>query len=158
VISIIGARTKELVILQEQMNQCSDKVFVTTDDGSYGRKGLVTDVLKDLIEDKATEVRAVYTAGPVIMMQAVAEATRPSGISTIVSLNPIMVDGTGMCGGCRVTVGGKVKFACVDGPEFDGHQVDFAELMSRLETYRTQEQNQLGHYKAQCKCKNGTKV
>lgn len=132
--TIIGARSKEMVILEEEMRACSDDVFITTDDGSYGRKGFVTDQLRDFLTGLAP-VHAVYAIGPLPMMKAVASVTRPSGIATLVSLNTIMVDGTGMCGGCRVTVGGQMRFACVDGPEFDAHQVDFDELMMRNRTY-----------------------
>jgi ferredoxin--NADP+ reductase len=134
VYTIIGGRTRELVILEEEMKQCSKEVFTTTDDGSYGRRGLVTDALRDLL-DGQTGIRAVYAIGPLPMMKAVSNLTRPYGVHTLVSLNTIMVDGTGMCGGCRVTVGGQMKFACVDGPEFDGHTVDFDELMMRNRTY-----------------------
>ena len=150
VTSIIGARSKDLVLLEDLLTATSDAVIVTTDDGSYGRKGLVTNALADLIADDATPVDAVYCAGPVIMMKFVAETTRPHKIPTIVSLNPIMVDGTGMCGGCRVTVGGETKFACVDGPEFDGHLVDYDELMDRLTTYKTHETAAMEAH--QCKC------
>jgi ferredoxin--NADP+ reductase len=132
--TIIGGRSKELVILEEEMKACSDAVYVTTDDGSYGRKGLVTDQLKDLL-DGPSGIHAVYAIGPLPMMKAVSNLTRPYRVKTFVSLNTIMVDGTGMCGGCRVTVDGKMKFACVDGPEFDGHQVDFDELMMRNRSY-----------------------
>jgi len=155
IISIIGARTKELLIMQEQLGSVSDKLILTTDDGSSGKKGLVTDALRELIDDSAVNVDAVYCAGPVIMMKAVANLTRSYNIPTIVSLNPIMVDGTGMCGGCRVTVGGKTKFACVDGPEFDGHEVDFDELMDRLKTYQNQENTSLDTFKQQHQCKIG---
>ncbi|HXF99511.1 MAG TPA: sulfide/dihydroorotate dehydrogenase-like FAD/NAD-binding protein [Bacteroidota bacterium] len=134
IFSIIGGRTKELVILEKEMRECSKELFITTDDGSYGRKGLVTDQLKDLL-DGGYGIRAVYAIGPLPMMKAVAALTKGYGIHTLVSLNAIMVDGTGMCGGCRVTVGGQMKFACVDGPEFDAHQVDFDELMMRNRTY-----------------------
>ncbi len=147
IISIIGARTKELLILEELAASVSDRLILTTDDGSAGMKGLVTDALKMLLEEDETNVDAVYCAGPVIMMKHVSEVTKPLNIRTIVSLNPVMVDGTGMCGGCRVTVGGKRKFACVDGPEFDGHEVDFDELMDRLTTYRDHEQKTLKRYK-----------
>jgi ferredoxin--NADP+ reductase len=126
IVSIIGARTKELVILEQLLGSVSDQLIVITDDGSSGKKGLVTDALRELVENPQTKVDAVYCAGPVIMMKAVAELTRPMNIPTIVSLNPVMVDGTGMCGGCRVTIDGKRKFACVDGPEFDGHKVDLS--------------------------------
>ncbi len=134
VFTIIGGRSGELVILEDEMKQCSHEVFVTTDDGSHGRKGLVTDQLKDLLESPGA-VNAVFAIGPLPMMKAVAAVTRPYGVHTLVSLNTIMVDGTGMCGGCRVTVGGQMKFACVDGPEFDGHLVDFDELMMRNRSY-----------------------
>jgi ferredoxin--NADP+ reductase len=139
VLTIIGGRSRELVILEREMGGCSDAVFVTTDDGSYGRKGLVTDQLKDLL-DGGDPIAAVYAIGPLPMMKAVATLTRPYGVHTLASLNTIMVDGTGMCGGCRVTVNGQMKFACVDGPEFDAHQVDFDELMMRNRTYRDLEQ------------------
>ena len=133
VYSIIGARTKDLLICEEQMREASDFLHVTTDDGSYQRKGFVTDVLKDLLEGE--KIDFVLAIGPVPMMRAVCEVTRPYGIKTMVSLNPIMLDGTGMCGGCRVTIDGETKFACVDGPEFDGHQVDFNELTKRQGMY-----------------------
>ena len=132
--TIIGARTRELVILEPEMREFSDGVYVTTDDGSYARKGFVTDQLKELL-DGPSGIKAVYAIGPLPMMKAVSNLTRPYGVTTLVSLNTIMVDGTGMCGGCRVTVGGQMRFACVDGPEFDGHQVDFDELMMRNRTY-----------------------
>jgi ferredoxin--NADP+ reductase len=132
--SIIGARTRELVILEEELKEISGNVFVTTDDGSYARKGFVTDQLKDLL-DGPSDIRAVYAIGPLPMMKAVSKLTAGYGITTYVSLNTIMVDGTGMCGGCRVTINGEMKFACVDGPEFEGHQVDFDELMMRNRTY-----------------------
>lgn len=152
VISIIGARTKELIILEKLLASVSDRLIVTTDDGSAGMKGFVTDALKMLVDEDETSVDAVYCAGPVIMMKAVSQLTRPLRIPTIVSLNPIMVDGTGMCGGCRVTVAGERKFACVDGPEFNAHEVDFDELMDRLTTYRQDEQEALKKYKEH-KCK-----
>jgi len=134
VLTIIGARSKDLVILEKEMAGCSDEVFVTTDDGSYARRGFVTDQLKDLI-DGPYGVKAVYAIGPLPMMKAVSDLTRAYKVETLVSLNTIMVDGTGMCGGCRVTVDGQMKFACVDGPEFDAHKVDFDELMMRNRTY-----------------------
>ncbi|MFH1419792.1 MAG: sulfide/dihydroorotate dehydrogenase-like FAD/NAD-binding protein [Planctomycetota bacterium] len=137
--SITGGRTKEFVVLEEELKKVSDVVYACTDDGSYGFKGTVADKLVELMNDKTRRIGAVYTAGPVPMMKAIAELTRPTGIKTIVSLNPIMVDGTGMCGGCRVSIGKETKFACVDGPEFDGHQVDFTELADRLTAYRDQE-------------------
>jgi ferredoxin/flavodoxin---NADP+ reductase len=132
VTTILGARSRDRVLLAAEL-AAQGRVVVCTEDGSTGRRGLVTDALPDVLDEGAA---AVYAAGPVPMMRAVAELTRPLGIPTIVSLNPIMVDGTGMCGGCRVTVGGRMRFACVDGPEFDGHEVDFDELADRLTTYR----------------------
>lgn len=135
VITIIGGRSEPFVILRNELAEFSKKVLVTTEDGSLGMKGFVTQALAPLLEDTAKKPNVVYAVGPLPMMAAVAKQTEPFGVKTIVSLNPIMVDGTGMCGGCRVTVGGEVKFACVDGPEFDGHKVDFKELASRLNTY-----------------------
>lgn len=132
VTTVLGARSRQRVILEDELAKLGP-VLVCTEDGSYGHRGLVTAVLPEVLASR--EVAAVYAAGPVRMMQAVAELTRPLGIRTIVSLNPIMVDGTGMCGGCRVTVAGTMRFACVDGPEFDGHEVDFDELADRLTTY-----------------------
>ncbi len=132
--TIIGARSRDLIILEAEMAAVSDTVAVTTDDGSYARKGFVTDQLKDMLEG-SFDLKAVYAIGPLPMMKAVSALTRPYGVHTYVSLNTIMVDGTGMCGGCRVSVGGQMKFACVDGPEFDGHLVDFDELMQRNRSY-----------------------
>ena len=134
VTTIIGGRSREYVILEQELAALGE-VIVCTDDGSYGLHGMVTAPLKDLLADDTRRPAAVYAVGPVPMMNAVAQLTKPFGVHTIVSLNPIMVDGTGMCGGCRVTVGGKTKFACVDGPEFDAHQVDFRELSGRQKTY-----------------------
>jgi ferredoxin--NADP+ reductase len=153
VISILGARTKSLMIMEEEMRRASDEVFICTDDGSYGTHGLVTDVLKNLIDTQG-KPDLVVAIGPVIMMKFVCKLTREYDISTVVSLNPIMVDGTGMCGGCRVSVGGKSKFACVDGPEFDGHQVDFEELMKRQAFYQEQEKESFECYRAECREKN----
>ncbi len=147
--SITGGRTKDLVVLEDELGKVSDKVYATTDDGSHGFKGTVADKLAELLADKERPVGAVYCAGPVPMMKAIAEMTRPHGIKTIVSLNPIMVDGTGMCGGCRVTVGDETMFACVDGPEFDGHLVDYDELSDRLTAYRDQEGEALKRYEEQ---------
>lgn len=135
---IAGFRNKDIVILEEEMRAVSDELFLATDDGSYGKKGFVTDLLRERIESGAG-YDLVIAIGPVIMMKMVSELTAKYGIKTLVSLNPIMIDGTGMCGGCRVTVGGQVKFACVDGPDFDGHMVDFDELMHRNTYYRKQE-------------------
>jgi len=151
--SITGGRTKELVVLENELGEVSDAVYATTDDGSHGFKGTVADKLTELMTDKERPIGAVYCAGPVPMMRAIAELTRPAGIRTIVSLNPIMVDGTGMCGGCRVTVGNQTKFACVDGPEFDGHEVDFDELWDRLSAYRQQEKTSLDIlHQHDCQC------
>jgi ferredoxin--NADP+ reductase len=136
VTTIIGGRSSSYIILADELSTLSDSLLITTEDGSLGRKGLVTMVLSEIISDPLRTPQAVFAVGPVPMMQAVAELTRPFGIETIVSLNPIMIDGTGMCGGCRVMVGGEMKFACVDGPEFDGHLVDFAGLRDRLTAYR----------------------
>jgi len=153
VVSILGARTKSLMIMEEDMRRASDEVLICTDDGSYGTHGLVTDVLKNLIETQG-KPDLVVAIGPVIMMKFVCKLTREYDIPTVVSLNPIMVDGTGMCGGCRVSVGGKSKFACVDGPEFDGHQVDFAELMKRQAFYQEQEKESFARYQAGIQEKN----
>jgi len=154
VTSIIGGRTRELVIYEDELRAVGE-VVVCTDDGSYGRHGFVTDALRDVLE--AGGIDAVYAVGPVPMMRAVAELTRPFGVHTIVSLNPIMIDGTGMCGGCRVEVGGKTKFACVDGPEFDAHQVDFNLLRDRLSTYRIFEEESLKRHEEACKIGLGEK-
>jgi len=136
-ISIVGAREKSLIVLEDEMRAISDNIIITTDDGSYGRKGLVTDALKELLESRKIDI--VFAAGPLPMMQAVARVTEPCGVKTIVSLDPIMIDGTGMCGGCRVTVGGKTMFTCVDGPDFDAHQVDWVELRARKAFYFDEE-------------------
>ncbi|MDP8299503.1 MAG: sulfide/dihydroorotate dehydrogenase-like FAD/NAD-binding protein [Candidatus Tantalella remota] len=146
---IIGARSEEIVICEDDIKKFCDKCHITTDDGSYGRKGFVTDVLKELLEkDKYDQVFAI---GPVIMMKMVSEMTRPYGVKTLVSLNSIMIDGTGMCGGCRVKFSGELKFTCVDGPEFDGHLVDFDDLMQRQTRYKVEEDEAMCHYKKQCK-------
>ena len=133
---IIGSRNKDLLILEKEMKEVCDELHITTDDGSYAQKGFVTDVLKEILTD---EVKLIYAIGPVPMMKAVAEITKTKAIPTLVSLNPIMVDATGMCGSCRCTVAGKSVFACVDGPEFDAHQVDFDELEKRLQLFKEQE-------------------
>ena len=133
VVTVLAARTKDLVILEDQVRPYSDEVIIMTDDGSYGKKGLVTDGVKEVIERE--KVDQVVTIGPAIMMKFVAKLTKEYEVPTICSLNTIMVDGTGMCGACRVTVGGKTKFVCIDGPEFDAHQVDFDEMMMRLRSY-----------------------
>ena len=134
---IIGSRNKGLLIMEEHMKAASHDLRICTDDGSYGHHGFVTDVLKEVL--KAGDIKLVVAIGPVPMMKAVSNITKEFNVETMVSLNPIMVDGTGMCGGCRVTVGGQTKFACVDGPEFDGHQVDYDELMLRLRAYQEEE-------------------
>lgn len=145
VIVILGGRSKELVILEQEMRAVSDALMVTTDDGSYADKGLVTDKLKQLIQN-GTRIDLVLAVGPIPMMRAVAEVTRSENIPTVVSLNSIMVDGTGMCGGCRVLIDGKSEFACVDGPEFDAHRVDFNVLVKRNNMYREQEQKSLAEF------------
>ncbi len=139
VISIIGARSKDILILEDQMRAVSHELHVCTDDGSYGHHGFVTDVMKDILDNKKVDL--VVAIGPVPMIKFVSKITKDYNVKTMVSLNPIMVDGTGMCGGCRVSIGGKTKFACVDGPEFDGHQVDYDELMQRLQAYCEQEKH-----------------
>jgi len=137
---VIGARTKELLILEQELRAASDELLIATDDGSYGRKGFTTDVLKELLEKyRDDEGILVYAVGPIPMMQRVSDITRSFNVRTIVSLNALMVDGTGMCGCCRVTVGGETKFSCVDGPEFDGHLVDWQELTKRNQAYKEQE-------------------
>ena len=135
---IAGFRSRDIVILEDEFRAACDRFYLTTDDGSYGEKGLVTEKLQALI-DEGTRYDLVIAIGPIPMMKFVCKTTEPYGIKTLVSLNPIMIDGTGMCGGCRVTVGGQVKFACVDGPDFDGHQVDFDELMTRNSAYQERE-------------------
>ena len=142
---IIGARNKDLLILEDQMKKASHDLRVCTDDGSYGHHGFVTEVLKDLLE-KEKDIKLCVAIGPVPMMKFVSKLTGEYNVPTMVSLNPIMVDGTGMCGGCRVSVGGKTKFACVDGPEFDGHQVDYDELMLRLQAYTGDEKISYDNY------------
>jgi ferredoxin--NADP+ reductase len=148
VVSVIGGRSREWVIFEEELRRLGG-VVVCTDDGSYGRKGFVTDAARELLEAGGIDI--VYAVGPVPMMRAVAKLTQPFGVHTIVSLNPVMVDGTGMCGGCRVEVGGATRFACVDGPEFDGHKVDFDLLADRLTTYRAHEQAALERCGQDCK-------
>ena len=139
VICIIGARTKSLLILEGQMRAASHDLRICTDDGSYGHHGFVTDVLKEVLENN--DIQLVVGIGPVPMMKFISNMTKAYNVKTIVSLNPIMVDGTGMCGGCRVSVGGQTKFACIEGPEFDGHQVDFDELMMRLQAFNDDTEN-----------------
>ena len=149
-ISIIGARTRELMLMESEMRAISDEVRIATDDGSYGTKGFVTTVLKQMLEEKEA-VDVVLAIGPVVMMRAVADLTRPYGIQTLVSLNPIMMDGTGMCGACRVVVNDTMQFACVDGPEFDAHHVDFGLLMARQKMYSPQEKISLEIFDKICK-------
>ncbi len=139
VITIIGARCKDLIILDEEMSAVSDKVILATNDGSAGVQGFVTDALAQVLQETEGRVDHIWAIGPMIMMKAVVEYTRDKGIKTIVSMNPIMVDGTGMCGACRISVGGETKFACVDGPEFDGHLVDFDLAMRRLTYFKDEE-------------------
>lgn len=144
VTSIIGARNKDLLILEEKMGSVSDTLHVCTDDGSYGRKGFVTEVLKEVLDNNTVDL--VVAIGPVPMMKFVSQLTKQYDVKTMVSLNPIMIDGTGMCGCCRVTVGDETKFACVDGPEFDGHQVDYDLLMKRLQAYQEEEKKAYEEY------------
>jgi len=149
VISILGARTKDLLFWEDKLRQVSDELIITTDDGSYGRKGLVTEPLKELLEN-GNKIDQVIAIGPTVMMKFCAKTTEPFGVKTIVSLNPIMVDGTGMCGCCRVVVGGVTKFACVDGPDFDGHQVDWDLLMARQRSYLDEEKLSFEQWQCQC--------
>ncbi len=154
VIGVIGARSADLLILEDEMREICDELYITTDDGSKGVHGFAADVLKELLGERAID--RVWIIGPAIMMKVTSSVTVPYGVKTFVSLNPIMVDGTGMCGSCRVTVGGETKFACVDGPEFDAHQVDFAELMQRQRTYINQEKISLERFvEHQCRCGEG---
>lgn len=142
---VAGFRNKDLVILEDEFKAASNRLFIMTDDGSYGEKGLVTAALENLIKE-GNDYDEVIAIGPLIMMKFVCELTKKYNVKTVVSMNPIMIDGTGMCGGCRLTVGGKVKFACVDGPDFDGHEVDFDEAMSRSSMYKDFERNALEHH------------
>jgi ferredoxin--NADP+ reductase len=155
VTSILGARSSNLLILTERMRKVSHELIITTDDGTEGEKGIVTDVIRKLV-DKGKVYDLCIAMGPPIMMKFVCILTKELNIPTIVSLNPIMVDGTGMCGCCRVTVGDEIKFACVDGPEFDGHKVDFDELMARLAIYKTEEKEALAYYSSKTGCKLDT--
>jgi ferredoxin--NADP+ reductase len=152
VVSILGGRTEELVILRPEMEVASNEMIYTTDDGSFGRKGLVTHALETFVEERGKPDQ-VIAIGPAIMMKAVAEMTKPLEIPTVVSLNTIMIDGTGMCGGCRVAVGGESKFVCVDGPEFDAHKVDFDLMMKRQRTYLMQEEKARKRFLEQHECK-----
>ena len=150
IISIMGARSKDLIFWEEELRRVSDRLIVTTDDGSYGRKELVTEPLKELLES-GEKVDRVIAIGPAIMMKFCAKTTEPFGVKTIVSLNTIMVDGTGMCGCCRVSVGGETKFACVDGPDFDGHEVDWDLVMSRQRIYLDEEKRSFEQWQSQSK-------
>lgn len=143
--SIIGFRNKDIILLEKEMREVSNRLFVATDDGSNGNKGFVTDILKKLIDD-GNQYDLVIAIGPLIMMKVVSNLTKKYGIKTVVSMNPVMIDGTGMCGGCRVTVGGKTKFACVDGPDFEGHEVDFDEAMRRQQMYKQEEKRSLENH------------
>lgn len=145
VTSILGARTRDLLVFEDRMGKISDELIITTDDGSYGRKGFVTDPLKEILESEKPDF--IVAIGPVPMMKNVSKLTKEYGVKTIVSLNPLMIDGTGMCGCCRVSVGGQTRFACVDGPEFDGHLVDFDELTMRLKSYEAEEKKALDDHK-----------
>jgi len=159
VIAIIGARNKALMIMEEELRKASSELIVTTDDGSYGRRGFVTQVLKDLL-DKDKSIKKVWTIGPAIMMKVTCETTQPYPVETIVSLNSIMVDGTGMCGSCRVTIGKETKLACTDGPEFDGQLVDWVEFMNRLSRYQDAEKESWDFYHEPthvCSCGRETK-
>lgn len=154
VISIIGARSKDLLILENEMKNVSTELLVATDDGSYGHKGFVTDLLKEVLETRK-DVSRVWGIGPVVMMRAVSNTTKPYGVPTIVSMNPIMVDGTGMCGACRVSVGEETKFACVDGPEFDGHLVDWELALRRMAMFKEEEEiaNKIHKCGGECTCR-----
>ena len=157
VIAIIGARTKDLLFWEDKMAAVSDRLLIATDDGSAGHKGFVTQLLEGLVQNE--EIKRVWAIGPMVMMRAVAKVTLPYKVSTVVSMNPIMVDGTGMCGACRVSVGGKTKFACVDGPEFDGHLIDFDLAMKRAAVFKADEKAAMEALEARmkgggCQCQN----
>ncbi len=152
VISIIGARTKELLFWEDKMRAVSDELIVTTDDGSYGRKDLVTAPLKEILEGQPGQIARIWAIGPVMMMKFVAATTKPFNVPTVVSLNTIMVDGTGMCGGCRVVMDEGARFVCVDGPEFDAHKVDWHNLLSRMTFYRSEEQASVHRWQEGHKC------
>lgn len=156
VISIIGARTKELLFWEEKMRAVSDELIICTDDGSKGRKSLVTEPLKEILDNKNNNVAKVWAIGPAIMMKFVTLATKPYNVPTIVSLNTIMIDGTGMCGGCRVLLEDGAQFVCVDGPEFDGHKVDWDNLLSRLSFYKDEEKRAVEHYEHKCRIDGAT--
>ncbi len=149
VITIIGSRTKEILIMEDELKSASHELHIATNDGSYGRKGFVTDILSDILRNEEG-VKKVWAIGPAVMMRAVCDVTKPYGLETIVSLNAIMLDGTGMCGTCRISVSGEMKFACVDGPEFGGHCVDWAEFINRLVRYKPQEKIAMDLWKKEC--------
>ena len=151
VISIIGARTRDLLFWEQQMREVSDEIVVCTDDGSYGRKALVTEPLKELLEERAAEIARIWAIGPAIMMKFVSLTTQPYKVPTIVSLNTIMIDGTGMCGGCRVLLDDGAQFVCVDGPEFDAHRVDWDNLLARQQFYRQEEQEAVERWEHECR-------
>jgi ferredoxin--NADP+ reductase len=153
VITLVGARNKDLFILEKEIETVSSKVIYSTDDGTKGQKGFVSDLLKDLIAKKE-QINILFVIGPPIMMMVTSEVTRPFNIKTIASLNPILVDGMGMCGACRVTIDGQIKFACVDGPEFDAHKVDFKELIQRLKCYISEEKQATHNHGGNCQCHN----
>jgi ferredoxin--NADP+ reductase len=154
-ITIIGARNRDLLFWEDRMREVSNELIVCTDDGSVDRKALVTEPLKELLQERSSEIAKVWAIGPTIMMKFVSQTTEPFGVPTVVSLNSIMIDGTGMCGGCRVAMRGEAKFVCVDGPEFDGHQVDWNNLMSRLQFYRSEEKGAVEHWqKHRCRLDN----
>ena len=157
VISIMGARNKELIFWEEELGRFSDQLIVTTDDGSYGRKALVTEPLKEILSS-GEKIERVVAIGPSIMMKFCALTSEPFGVKTIVSLNPIMVDGTGMCGACRISVGGVTRFTCVDGPEFDGHQVNWDELFARQRIYLDEEKESFENWQCRCAAHSGKKV
>jgi sulfide dehydrogenase subunit beta len=157
VIGVVGFRNKDLVFWEDKFRAFCDEYIICTDDGSVGIHGLVTEGIKQAVE-RHSDIDEVVAIGPPVMMRGCVEATRPYGIKTMVSLNPVMVDGTGMCGGCRVKIGGQVKFACVDGPDFDGHLVDFDDLMTRLRRYKEEEKVALDNWEASCRMRSGEPV
>jgi ferredoxin/flavodoxin---NADP+ reductase len=150
VLSVVGARSRNLLFWEDRMRAVSDQLVVTTDDGSYGRKGLVTEPVKEILEARPGQIARVWAIGPAVMMKFVSLTTQPYGVPTTVSLNTVMIDGTGMCGGCRVLLADGAQFVCVDGPEFDGHKVDWSSLLSRLSYYRTEEQQAIEQWQHQC--------
>ncbi|HHY46547.1 MAG TPA: sulfide/dihydroorotate dehydrogenase-like FAD/NAD-binding protein [Firmicutes bacterium] len=161
VVSLIGAQNKDLLIMRDRMEKVSHEVRYSTDDGSFGHHGFVTELLKEML-DSGAKISEVVAVGPLVMMRAACRVTEPFGVKTIVSLNPIMVDGTGMCGSCRVTVGGETKFSCVDGPAFDGHKVDFGELIARQNRFLAEERLAMEHFtrgiapeREECRCHQG---